>query len=52
MASLVSRDRPVMLPAGAGEDDVKATYTDGILEIRVGMRATQSEPKQIPVTAA
>src|ERR1022692_933607 len=27
--------RSVQLPPGAGQDDVKATFTDGILEVRV-----------------
>ncbi len=43
--------RTVTLPAGANEDDVTASYTDGILEIRIGMKAEDPEPKQIPVTA-
>ncbi len=41
--------RTIALPAGADEDDVEATYTDGILEVRIGMRAAKPEPKQIPV---
>ena len=41
--------RTVALPAGADEDDIAATYTDGILEIRIGMREAKPEPKQIPV---
>jgi len=41
--------RTVPLPAGADEDDIAATYTDGILEIRIGMREAKPEPKQIPV---
>jgi HSP20 family molecular chaperone IbpA len=43
--------RAVSLPAGADEEDAKATYTDGILEIRIGLKAEQKpEPKQIQVT--
>jgi HSP20 family protein len=41
--------RTIALPVGADEDDIAATYTDGILEIRIGMRAAKPEPKQIPV---
>jgi HSP20 family protein len=43
--------RTIALPAGADEDDVEATYTDGILEVRIGLRAAKLEPKQIPVKA-
>ena len=42
--------RSTTLPAGADEDDVKATYTDGILEVRVGIgKEKQPEPKHISV---
>lgn len=43
--------RTVTLPAGADENDVTAGYTNGILEIRIGMKAEKPEPRQIPVTA-
>jgi len=45
-----SRDLP--LPEGCVEDDVKATYRDGILEFRLPTPAVtpKAEPKKIPVT--
>jgi HSP20 family molecular chaperone IbpA len=43
--------RTISLPAGADENDVTATYKDGILEIRVGMKAEEKpEAKHIPIT--
>jgi HSP20 family protein len=42
--------RSVRLPAGATEEDVKATYKDGILDVRVPMDSAQAESKKIPVT--
>jgi HSP20 family protein len=42
--------RSVQLPAGATEEDVKATYKDGILDVRVPMDSAQAESKKIPVT--
>jgi HSP20 family molecular chaperone IbpA len=42
--------RRVVLPAGAKEDDVTAKYTDGILEVTVGLAKEAAQPKQIPVT--
>ncbi len=43
--------RTLPLPEGAAEDDVRATYTDGILEIRVPI-ATQPEPeaRKVPIS--
>jgi HSP20 family molecular chaperone IbpA len=42
--------RTVSLPADADQDDVTATYTNGILEVRVGLKAKQTpEPRQIEV---
>lgn len=44
--------RAVSLPAGADEEDVKASYTNGILEIRIGLKAEQKpEPRKIQVTS-
>jgi HSP20 family molecular chaperone IbpA len=38
------------LPAGAKVDDIKATYTDGILTVTIGIGETPSaQTKQIPV---
>ena len=44
-----SFSRSVELPAGATEADVKATYTDGILEVRIPINATEAEARKIPV---
>jgi HSP20 family protein len=41
--------RVVPLPAGATEKDVKATYKDGILEIRVPVDRAVAEATKIPV---
>lgn len=42
--------RTLRLPAGAAEDDVRATYHDGILEIRVPIaEASKPEAKHITV---
>ena len=43
--------RTISLRAGAEENDVTATYKDGILEIRAGLKAEETaEAKQIRVT--
>jgi HSP20 family protein len=42
--------RSVSLPAGADESDVTARYTNGVLEIRIGVKEGRSEPKRIPIT--
>ena len=43
--------RTVPLPLGASEDDVKATYKDGILDIRVPMPAElTTTARKIPVS--
>lgn len=41
--------RTVPLPAGASEKDVSATYSDGILEVRVPIDTSQAEARKIPV---
>ena len=43
--------RSLPLAEGATESDIKATYKDGVLEIRVpvAQEPAQTEPKQIPV---
>ena len=41
--------RTVPLPSAATEKDVKATYKDGILEVRVPIDETRAEGKKIPV---
>jgi HSP20 family molecular chaperone IbpA len=42
--------RSLTLPPGADESAVRATYRDGILEIRVGMKAEEKgEPRHITI---
>jgi HSP20 family protein len=41
--------RSVRLPAGASTSDVKATYTDGILEVRIPMDTAEAEAHKIPI---
>jgi HSP20 family protein len=43
-------ERTVPLPVGATEADVTATYTDGILEVRIPVDATKAETKRITVS--
>ena len=46
-----SFSRSVVLPAGATEEDVTASYTDGVLEVRVPLgEEPKPEPKKIQVT--
>ena len=42
--------RTLTLPAGASEKDVKATYSDGVLEVRVPINAEQAAAKKIPIS--
>ena len=42
-------ERTVPLPAGATEKDVKATYKDGVLEVRVPMAKAEKEAAKVPV---
>jgi HSP20 family protein len=44
-----SFSRAIRLPAGATEQDVNASYTDGILEVRVPINTTEAEAKKIAV---
>ena len=44
--------RQVPLPAGATMEDVKATYKDGILEVRVPIRSEKAEATKVPVARA
>jgi HSP20 family protein len=43
--------RTVALPQGASEDTIKASYTDGVLEIRVP-KPEQQKPRRIEVSSA
>ena len=45
-----SFSRSLRLPAGATEADIKATYTDGILEVRIPIDDDSAQTKKIPVT--
>ncbi|MFC6238084.1 Hsp20/alpha crystallin family protein [Longivirga aurantiaca] len=42
--------RVVRMPAGVREDDVTATYHDGILEVRVPVASEPPTPGKVPVT--
>jgi HSP20 family protein len=44
--------RVLPLPFGASEDDVKATYRDGILEVRIPIDQRKAEAHKIPVQRA
>jgi HSP20 family protein len=41
--------RTVALPLGASDQDVKATYKDGILEVRIPVDRTEAEAKKVPI---
>lgn len=41
--------RTVPLPAGATDKDVKATYKDGILEVRIPMNRDEAQSQRIPI---
>jgi HSP20 family protein len=45
-----SFSRTIALPAGATEDDVKATYDNGILEVRVPVNGAKAEARKVPIT--
>jgi HSP20 family protein len=42
-------ERTVPLPAGATEKDVKATYKDGVLEVRIPMKTAETAAAKVPV---
>jgi HSP20 family protein len=44
-----SFSRSLTLPAGANPDAVKATYRDGVLEVRVHVDEVQSKGAKVPV---
>jgi HSP20 family protein len=44
-----SFSRTLSLPAGATDKDVKATYKDGILEVRLPIDRAQAEERKIPI---
>lgn len=47
-----SFSRSVRLPRGANEDDVTATYNNGILTITVGLSEEKPEAKRITISKA
>jgi HSP20 family molecular chaperone IbpA len=44
--------RTVSLPAGADEDDVKATYDKGILTVSVAVKENKPTEKHVPIASA
>ena len=42
--------RVLRLPSSVHEDDVRATYSDGILEVRIPTGTAASTPSKVPVT--
>lgn len=42
--------RRIPLPAGANEDDVRASYTDGILEVRVPIVEGAATARKVPIS--
>lgn len=42
-------ERTLPLPAGTTQDDVKATYKDGVLEVRIPMQTAESAAAKVPV---
>jgi HSP20 family protein len=44
-----SFERFMRMPPGATESDVTATYSDGILEVRVPIDTTEAQTKRVPV---
>lgn len=44
--------RTVSLPAGANEDDVKATYDKGVLTVSMAVSEAKAAEKHVPIAAA
>jgi HSP20 family protein len=42
--------RSIALPPGVRESDIKASYKNGILEVRIPAGKEQHEPKKIPIS--
>lgn len=42
--------RSLPLPPGANEDDVKASYIDGILEVRIPINGEEAAARKIPIS--
>jgi HSP20 family protein len=45
-----SFDRSLPLPAGTKEEDVKASYHDGILEIRMPLKEEKTVTTKVPIS--
>ena len=45
-----SFERTVQLPRGTKAEDIEATYTDGVLELKIPFDGEEAEPLHIPVT--
>lgn len=45
-----SYSRSIPLPAGTKDEDVKASYRDGILEVRVPLGETKTPSTKVPIT--
>jgi HSP20 family protein len=45
-----SYTRTLPLPAGATDTDVKAKYTDGVLEVRIPINGKQAESKKVAIS--
>jgi len=45
-----SFSRSIALPAGATEEDVKATYENGILEVRVPVNGEKARARKVAIT--
>ncbi|HSP76857.1 MAG TPA: Hsp20/alpha crystallin family protein [Cryobacterium sp.] len=41
--------RDIVLPRGVQEEDVTASYRDGVLEVRVPVPEGSEEPKKVPI---
>jgi HSP20 family protein len=44
-----SFSRALALPSGASADDVKASYKDGVLEVRIPVDAGKAQAAKIPI---
>lgn len=42
-------ERAVPLPAGTSDKDIKATYKDGLLEVRIPMKPAETKVATVPV---
>ena len=44
--------RTLTLPSGAGEENIKASYRDGILEVRIPMKESSEVSHKVPIARA